>query len=446
MFLAHGVGGRSDLPAPLWLAMYAAGAVVLASFVILVTFWSSPRFTGINAGRPVPAGMQRLLDSRPPRIVLAVVGLLLYLATLVVLIFGGDSAATNPAPTWVYVWLWVGLPAISVLFGPVWRLVNPLRTVTSGIRAALPGALRPSPDRQYPERLGYWPAAAALLVFVWLELAYREAARPSTLLAFVLLYSVVQVFFGLRYGNEWFARGDGFEVYSELLGRFSVLGRRVDNEFVLRNPFNGLASLRPRPGLVAVVCVLLGSTAFDGFARTRFWTGLADRATEQPANALLGTAGLAGSIGLVFGLFLSATVGTAGVRGAVLKRTGMALPPLFAHSLLPIVFGYTVAHYFSYFVFQGQAGYLLATDPFGLGWSLFGPAGRGIDYLVVSTTLIGFVQVGAIVVGHVAGVIAAHDRAMEVFPRKEQLRAQIPLVTTMIIFTLGGIGLVVGSG
>lgn len=34
--------------------------------------------------------------------------------------------------------------------------------------------------------------------------------------------------------------------------------------------------------------------------------------------------------------------------------------------------GYTVAHYFSFAVFQGQAGWLLATDPLGRRWELFG--------------------------------------------------------------------------
>lgn len=445
MYPAHGVGGRSDLPAPLWLAMYAAGLVVLASFLVLVTFWHHPRFRGTTAGRPLPPAVQRFVNSRTLRIPLQAVGLLLYLATLVTLSFGGDTAADNPAPTWIFVWLWVGLPVLSVIFGPVWRLVNPLRTIASGLRALSPPSRR-SAGRGYPEPWGSWPAAASLLVFVWLELVYREASRPSTLLVFVVVYSAVHVGFGLRFGPEWFARADGFEVYSELMGRLSVFGRRIGGDLVVRHPFNGLASTRPRDSVVAVVCVLLGSTAFDGFTRTLVWTNLANRMPEQPGNALLGTAGLLGSVALVTVLFVGATRARQATRTAVRAATGVSVPALFTHSLLPIVLGYTVAHYFSFLVFQGQAGYLLAADPFGLGWSLFGPPGRAIDYRVVSTTAIAVVQVGAIVLGHVAGVIAAHDRAMEVFPAPERFRAQIPLVVTMIVFTLGGIGLVTGSG
>lgn len=39
------------------------------------------------------------------------------------------SRASNPGPWWFYIWFWVGLVPLSILFGPVWRAVNPLRSV-----------------------------------------------------------------------------------------------------------------------------------------------------------------------------------------------------------------------------------------------------------------------------------------------------------------------------
>jgi hypothetical protein len=45
------------------------------------------------------------------------------------------------------------------------------------------------------------------------------------------------------------------------------------------------------------------------------------------------------------------------------------------HTLLPIAVGYTLAHYFSLLVLQGQNGYIRASDPSGQGWDLFGTAG-----------------------------------------------------------------------
>lgn len=441
--LAHGVGGRSDLPIPVWMAAFAAALVVLVSFLGVAAFWRTARFRGAEAGRPLPAPVQRFIDGRALRVTLRSVGLVVYALTVAVLALGADDAGRNPAPTWIFVWLWVGIPALSLLLGPVWSRLNPLRTIADGVRRIVPQAWTSTP---YPERFGYWPAAVSLFVFVWLELAYKDASLPSTLLTFVVLYSVVHVGFGVRYGPEWFARADGFEVYSDLMGRLAPLGRRVDGSVVLHNPFDGLASLRPRPGLVAVVCTLLGSTAFDGFTRTELWSGLARKVPEQPGNALLGTVGLVAAIALVSGLYAAASYAAPRLVQAVHGRTGHLPLALFAHSLVPIVVGYTIAHYFSFVLFQGQAGYILASDPFGRGADLLGTAGWAINYGAVSTTTIGVVQVAAIVVGHVAGVIAAHDRALSVFPHRDQLRGQYSLIAAMVAFTLGGIGLLVGSG
>jgi hypothetical protein len=115
------------------------------------------------------------------------------------------------------------------------------------------------------------------------------------------------------------------------------------------------------------------------------------------------------------------------------------------HSLVPILIGYTIAHYFSLFLFQGQAGYILASDPFDRGWDLFGTADWKINLLLVSTTAIAVVQVCSIVTGHVLGVVVAHDRAVATFPRRNTLRGQYPLLVTMVFYTLGGIALLLGT-
>jgi len=147
-------------------------------------------------------------------------------------------------------------------------------------------------------------------------------------------------------------------------------------------------------------------------------------------------------IALVTGAYLAAT------RQNPWARRGQPVPVerRFVHSLLPIAVGYTVAHYFSLVLFQGQAGYLLASDPLGRGWDLFGTAGSPINYLVVSTSVIAIVQVCAILSGHVVGVFIAHDRALADYTRSRQrLRAQYPLLVVMVTYTLGGIALLLGA-
>jgi hypothetical protein len=444
--LAHGLGGRSDLPVPLWLAQYGAVATLVVSFAVLGLRWRTPRLEGEAArdGRPLPGWARRFADAPATRAGLRALGLLLAVVTVVVAALGANDSATNPAPTWVYVWFWVGLVPASLLLGPIWRLLNPLRTISAGLAwlAGDPGQARARP---LPPGLGYWPAAAALAAFTWLELVYPYRDEPFTLLVFLILYAWAQLAAAFRYGQAWFARGDGFEVYSTLVAHLSPFGRRADGRLGLRNPLAGLAGLRPEPGLVAVVCTLLGSTAFDGLSRTRWWSDLTLEAGPL-AGMVLGTAGLLGAIAVVVVTYTAATRAAAQYR-----RTGAAggpgQPPerQFAHSLVPIVLGYTVAHYFSLLVFQGQAGYILASDPFARGWDLLGTADWKMNLALVSTSAIALVQVGAIVAGHVLGVVAAHDRAVALFRGRDQLRGQYLLFTVMVFYTLSGIALLVGT-
>lgn len=436
MILAHGIGGRSDLPVPLWLAVYGGAFAVLISFFALGIFWTRPKLTGSAAGRPLPPVLRRPAESRLTRWVLRTIGLVLFGVTLAAAWFGPANPSDNIAPTWLYVWFWVGLVPLSVLFGPAWRALNPLRTLAAAIsRLGVP-------QRKLPDSVGYWPAAASLLVFLWIELVYRSSAAPGTVAFFLTGYAVVHTTFGVVYGQRWFDRGDGFEAYSTLLGHLSPFGRRDDGVLVVRNPLNSLASLIPAPGLVTTVAILLGSTGFDGLTRGLLWRDLVVSYGDSTAGyLLLGTAGLAASIGFVLVSYIAA------VRASRIYAPDYAdgIEGRFVHSLLPIVLGYTVAHYFSFLVFQGQAGYLLATDPFGLGWDLFGVAGQRIDYTVVSPQLIAVVQVFAIVGGHVLGVVAAHDRAVATYPAEHRNNGQYGLLTVMVMYTIGGISLVVGT-
>jgi hypothetical protein len=123
------------------------------------------------------------------------------------------------------------------------------------------------------------------------------------------------------------------------------------------------------------------------------------------------------------------------------KRPG-DLAVRFAHSLVPIAFAYLLAHYFSLLVYQGQAAGFLASDPLGKGWDLFGTATSTIDYTVVSANGIWYVQVGALVLGHVAGLVLAHDRALLVFrDGRDATRSQYSMLAVMVAFTSLGLWL-----
>src|SRR5215216_3905511 len=104
----------------------------------------------------------------------------------------------------------------------------------------------------------------------------------------------------------------------------------------------------------------------------------------------------------------------------------------FVHTLIPIAAAYLVAHYFSALAYNGQSFSTLASDPLGDGSDIFGTAGRGIDYSVVSATAIWYVQVAALVVGHVAGLVLAHDRALSLYgSHRGATRSQVVMLVVM---------------
>jgi hypothetical protein len=420
MVVAHGIGGRQDLPIPMSLLLAGAAIAVLASFVALSVLWRRSRLRGTAAGRPLPVALQRIADHRATRAVLRALGLALAAFTVAAAALGPNDES-NPAPWLIYVVFWVGLIPASLLFGPVWRLLNPLRTLHQGV-AWLSGG---RPPLTLSDRVGYWPAAAGLFAFTWLELVYPEPDPPATVLLFFAGYAVIVLICAAIYGAAWFDKADPFEAYSSLIGRLAPLGRRDDGRLVVRNPFNGLAGLAPAPGLVAVVCVMLGSTAYDGFSRSTFWV---NRLQEGPLpRTLAGTLGLMAFVGLVAVSYWAAT-----------RSTG---PAALVHSLIPIAVGYLVAHYLSLLIFGGQQAVILSSDPFGNGANLFGTATRTVDYAILGATALAVIRAAAVVAGHITGVFAAHDKAVALLPRGRAVTGQLPLLITMVFYTVGGLTL-----
>ncbi|WP_405533625.1 hypothetical protein [Streptomyces avidinii] len=431
--LAHGIGSQHDLPISPFYAFAGAFAALFVSFLALGLLWSTSRFRGERSGLALPVALQRVADAPVTRTALRGLGLAAALAVLLYLLLGPDDPAHNPAPGAVYVLLWVGLVPASLLLGPVWRLLNPLRTLhrllCRALRRPEPGpgpGPDPAPDRRrpLPARLGQWPAAVGLFGFTWLELVAPEPASTTNLLIAITAYAAAQLLLAARFGERWFDDGDAFEAYSALLARLSPLGRRSDGRLVLRNPFHGLDATPERPGLVATVCVLLGSTVYDGFSDNPSWINALQ--ASPLGRTPMATLGLLASIALVAALYCLCAAATRLVSG---PHPG----PLtaFAHSLVPIALGYLIAHYFSLFVVEGPrtVSMTLGTDNAPEPVPPLGPGGLAA------------LQVIAVVTGHVLGVVAAHDRSVRLFPPARAVAGQLPLLALMITYTIGGIGL-----
>jgi hypothetical protein len=429
---AHGVGSRTDLPIPLGLALYGAGAAILVGFAVLLLFWRKPSIGGSDSGRPLPAAVQRVLDAGTTRRALQTVALALAALVAVVAFTGPSDPDRNVAPWVLFVTFWVGLVPAGLLLGPVWRAANPLRLLYRGLSLLLPA---PPGAARLPS-LGLWPAAASLLVFLWLELVHPDRSEPVTVGVFLVAHAAVHLALAAWFGEKWFAHGECFEVYSSLIARLSPWGRRDDGRLVLRSPLANALAGPEVPGLAAVVVVLLGSTAFDGLSRTVFWQTGPGAADDIPS----GTLGLLVMVGLVAGLYVLG----ARLSGRMGRQEPGIQPRRYAATIVPIALGYTVAHYFSLLVLDGQKTWILASNPFGSpGVDLLGTAADVVDLGAVGPDAIAYVQVGAVVLGHVLGVTVAHERALRAAPRRPA-SDQLPLVIVMVLFTVGGLGLLFG--
>jgi hypothetical protein len=443
---AHGLVGKQDLPIPQWLFAWAAAIVLVASFVGLAAL--APRSLLRDGPRE-----RRIAGPLPTAVQVAggAIGVLLYVGLIYAGVAGTAEPQQNIVPTFVYVAFWVGLPLLSALLGDVFALLNPWRAIG---RAAgwLLGRLRPEgapPPLAWPPWLGAWPAIVLLVAFGWVELVLPERDDPRTLALLSLLYGVVQLVGMALYGTrQWNRRGDGFAVYFALCASLSPL-RWARDGLRLRAPLVGAVRVRADRTVVPLICVLIGITTFDGLSGGGLWPPIAD-ALAEPLDALgagsttiaivTGTVGLVATVVLVGALYQAGCRGMARVaRGADRRR----LAETFAHTLVPIALAYVLAHYVGLLAYQGQAlGYLIS-DPLGDGSDLLGTAATRVDYSWLSGDAIWYLQVAALIAGHVASLWLAHDRALATFssPRRA-MRSQGAMLAVMVALTCLGLFLI----
>jgi hypothetical protein len=450
--VAHALVARKDLPVPAWLFAWGASIVLIVSFFALSVGWRTPRFERED-WRPLGAGLSRALLSRATEVICGAIGVFLLGVAIYAGLRGTEAPDRNFALTFLYVTAWLGFPLFSVLLGDVFRPFNPWRAVgrvAGGAFTALAGQ-RPAHLR-YPQRLGRWPAAFGLLAVVWLEVVYGASGgvavglSPQAAATGAVIYSgytlAMMALFGVE---EWCRTGEVFSVYFGMFGRLGSFGVK-DGRLGRRRPLSAATSWATVPGSAAVVIASIASTSFDGAQEGAFKGAL-----ESFFNRLVDWGlGLTAAIRLddtVFMLLTFAGVGLVylvGVRG---MSTVVGAPPFeklrqgFAHTLIPIAFAYLVAHYFSLFVFQEQAQFTyLLSDPLGHGSDLFGTASGGVDFRLLSANAIWYVQVGALVIGHVAGLTLAHDRATAWWgDYRQAARSQYWMLAVMVAFTCFGL-------
>ncbi|BBY36686.1 hypothetical protein MMAN_08200 [Mycobacterium mantenii] len=445
--LAHGLGGSGDLPVPYAYAMVGAAWALTFTFALVAFAWRRARFDPLKPGRPLPTALTTFVDSRVTRWSAAALALAVAAWAVAAGIWGPQSES-NALLGAFYVLLWVGLVALSLVIGPVWRVISPMRTLYLLLRRITPEQLG-RPRLSYPEGWGYRPAAAGLFAFVWMELASPNPAALPWVRTWIAGYAVLMLVGAWLCGQRWLARADPFGVYSMAVSRLSPFRRNPQTgKIVAGNPLDHLPSLPVRPGLVLLLAVLLGSTAFDSFSSSPTWRGFSDQLAREfgappaAASSALRTVGLMVFIGVVAVTFSLAARATGGVS----PEQRRALPGEMAHSLIPIVVGYIFAHYLSYLVERGQQAVFALADPFGHGWNLLGLAHLHVAYILsMHPPVLAAVKVTCVVTGHIVAVIAAHDKALRLLPAGHQLTGQLTMMLVMVGYTFTGLYLLFGG-
>ena len=427
---AHNLTGRYESPLPLEAYLAGAAIAVGLSFAIVLLRPTGAAPAPGDHGQPTRArrGATQPRVVRVPRAVRLGLRTLGLVAWTWVIVQGLIGQATDGDVASLVLWTygWVALPIVCAFIGPAWEWLDPFATLHDVLAAiGRRAGLRGWHPVTYPARLDAWPAVGLFVIIVWFELV-ETVARAGRPLALVLLgYTAWTLLMMAQFGRDaWRRQGETFGVWLSTLGRLAPLvlveGGAPD---ALRRRRFGAGLLEPGWGTarLVLVAVATASILFDGLSQTQSWFDLVGAPGLAPATVQLA---------LFLGLVAAAAVLVARVVGV----------PGMAAGLVPIAFGYLLAHYLTVLAFDGQRLVVVLSDPLGLGWDLFGSA----HYEPVESWLPGgaiwAMQLAAVVGGHVVGAVFGHRAAAQSTgpapgsARDLRLR-QVPLAILMVCLT-----------
>ena len=433
--LAHAFGARYDLPIPLLLFVVGGAAVVVVSFLLVL-----PR--AVTAGRSDQSSLPDQAPStrlQPAWAALSIVVLVLLAACGLA---GSNVVADNIVPTTFWLLVWIAIPLSCGLVGDWTRLLNPVANLARltdrpGLRQGVLGRREPL---SWPVRLGWWPAVVLLFALACGELIFNlTATEPHVIGAGFVLYALVNLFLGLLAGEAWGQRGEVFSVLFSTWGRlgfwrFGAQGRRgFAGGLVV--PFEHTVSR------IMFVMLLLISVNFDGLLATPQWSAFerarvgADPSGVQDLRAASFVL-LTAVICLVFGLFAWAAVRAGGTGGGVRVALTGLMP-----SLVPIAFGYLLAHNAAYLLVNSQLMLPLIGNPVGTeSWPIRLPCPFNDSHepnrTILPSAFYWYLGAVAIVAVHVVAVVLAH-RHLAGTARDERRgrRSEYPWLVAMVGYT-----------
>jgi len=441
--LAHAFGQRYELPIPLSLFVVSGALVVLVSFAVVVR-------PGAADDRPGPAAGPSAPVDVPARAGTGWLGGMLSVAVASAAVWcglaGTQEVGRNLLPTLFWLYAWIVVPLTCGLVGDWTRAVNPFAALARWAdrprwrRVVLGG----EETVEWPQRLGCWPAVGLYLVVTCGELVVSPTATlPRVTASALAFYAVLCVLAGFLAGPAWIEQG---EVFSVLFGTWGRLGYLRFGTPGRRGFAGGLTpDTASTPSRRAFLLLLLVSVNVDGLLATPRWTAterrlLGLRAPDDPGLAglrLLALGGLAlVAAVLLAGFAVGCVVAARGEIGPSPRVLGALMP-----SLLPIAFGYLLAHNLQYVLVNGQLLLPLAGNPLGADtppWQLPFPFDGTFepDPSIVPTGAAWYLAVVAVVAVHVVAVVLAHRHLRDLgVTAARARRAELPWLVAMVGYT-----------
>ncbi|MDT8857587.1 hypothetical protein RNZ50_21595 [Paracoccaceae bacterium Fryx2] len=332
--------------------------------------------------------------------------------------------------------VWVALPLGSMLFGNLWRAVNPWTAPVRLVRALLGrrGGVGLA-------RLGHGPAVAGLLAFAWFLIVSLSPDDPLVLAQVALAYWLGIFVLAVLEGEDWLEQGEFLTVYMGFIARIAPLWLEIDGRrarLYAGWPGTQVLAMPPlTPSAVAFVMLALAALTFDGLRETFWWLGLVG---ENPLefsgrSAVMGvnTAGLLAAWALTAAAILGA-LRLGRLAGAALPTGPVSL------SFLAIAAGYHGAHYLVTLLTSGQYTLAALNDPLFRGDAWLGLAPFYVSFGFLSNarmmTLVWNLQFAAILGAHVLAVLLALRLGGRV-----RAVAHLPMTALMIGYTVLGLWL-----
>ena len=433
--IAHAFGKRYDLPVPLWLFVFGGAAVVFLSFLLVL-----PR-----AVAPATAADAKLADvttlRRPAPVRWGVAGLTA-IGLAVCGWVGSQSVAENIVPSFFWLAVWVATPISCGIIGDWTRAVNPFAALARACdRPALRSTLLGDDAVvAWPRWLGWWPAVALFFTVACGELIYNGTATLPAFTAWgLLVYALLNAVAGVLFGAQvWTERGELFSVLFSTWGRlgwfrFDAGGKRGFGGG-LRVPFEAHVSR------VTFVLLLLTSVSFDGLLSTPAWKTLRTQISLTGVGfELFETAAFAVLVLVAWALFGGFAVLVR--HFGDMQRSRLQVLAGLVPSLVPIAFGYLVAHNAEYLAINGQLFIPLLGNPAGINGVKLLPAPFNDSYEInpnlLPSSVVWYIQVALIIFVHIAAVVLAHRYLARASRSHAKARAsEWPWIVAMVGYTM----------